>query len=79
MWIGKTKVEPPDGGEKASGAPLLFLAGEAFLQSLYTPIFLELPQGTGAEHSPRPVVQFPQPRPQLRVVGPQFPQLVNPL
>ena len=75
----RTKAEPLDGRERASGAALLFLTGKAFLQPLHAPILLELSQGTRAIHSPCPVVHLPQPRPQLRVVGTQFPQLVNAL
>ena len=53
------------------------LGGKAPLQSLHRPVLLELPQRTGAELRPRPIVQLQQPRPQLRVVPAQLPQLVD--
>ncbi|MFG6331180.1 MAG: hypothetical protein K1W28_05035 [Lachnospiraceae bacterium] len=55
------------------------LAGKAFFQPRHAPILLELPQGTGAEHGPRPVVHVQQPRPQFRVVVAELSQLVNAL
>ena len=75
----ETKVEPPDDEKDTSGMALLFLTGKAFLQSFHAPILFELAQGTGTELRPRPVIHIPQPLPQLRVVGPKFPQLVNAL
>ena len=53
--------------------------GKAPLQPLHRPVLFELPQRAGAELHPRPVVQFQQPRPQLRVMFAQLPQLAYPL
>ena len=61
------------------GGGLPVLTGKPFLQPRHAPVLFELSQRAGAELCPRTLIQIQQPRPQLRVMMPQVPQLPDPL